>query len=793
MAKRKKRGTQNTPPNAPNKSGGSPQTVKNISEDMETVKKIAAEKGIAVPKSESVGDDIQVTNATLKKAYTEANRVKETYNRLLNSMEKQELDLKEREESISEKEKGAAEQLEIADSELKKANDLSNEAADRTRKVVEREAKIDAGYAEKNWETLQSLEETKQKIIETIEKSYSQHTEKVADVITQTSTQYEELSKLAAKIQDSVTKSVQSELQLILEDLAKERIEYANIQRLRKDVEIDRKILDEDQENFQSKLEEVYESRSLEDKQTIERLAASIKQKEEALENLQLEIARIKASTVNYKDLSVEETTTLIEGLQNDVESLNASLQAAPPQKDYDRLVEKEALFNTLHEKYEELIRENMELKNSQLLSGRSVLELESLQFEVDTQKQMAEVYRQKQKELRNEIDGLLDQSSSGTSFEQLIQIDNDADYQSVGELTEDITDLKQFADDLRNRLKYASGKEGVELYYSKEDVRRFIGGLAMSRLHILQGISGTGKTSLARAFADSIGAGYQLVPAQAGWRDRYDLIGHFNSFTKKYQETPFIKGLYEAQTPLYINRPYIILIDEMNLSRVEHYFADILSLLEVGDEEKFLEVRWTPQGTAPELFTKDMRRLELPENVWFIGTANHDETTVEFADKTYDRSHVMELPSNPEAFAGKRPSPRNPVAIETLHTLFNDAAIKYSNDATKTKEFLETHLRKPMQSSFNIGWGNRLNKQIETFVPVVRACGGSLTEAVDHLITTKLLRKIRDRHNVLQSNIESMSETLLDIWSALDGNNIPEQSISLLEIEARKKGGSIR
>jgi len=793
MAKRNKRGNQNTPPKTQKKASTSPQTIKNIEEEMNSVKAISSEKGVAVPRNEPIDDSVQITDGMLKNAYTEANRVKETYNRLAKHIEKQELDLKEREGSISEKEKDASDQLALANEKLKKANDLSNDAADRTREVIEREANIDAGYAEKNWETLQSLEETKQKIIETIENSYSLHSEKVADVITQTSTQYEELSKLAAKVQDSVTKSVQSELQLILEDLAKERIEYANIQRLRKDVEIDRKILDEDQENFRSKLEEVYEARSLEDKQTIERLAASIKQKEEAIENFQLEIARIKASTVNYKDLSVEETTKLIEGLQNDVESLNASLQAAPSQKDYDRLVEKEALFNTLHEKYEELIRDNMELNHSQLLSGRSVLELESLQFEVDTQKQMAEVYRQKQKELRNEIDGLLDQSSSGTSFEQLIQIDKEPDYQSVGELTEDITDLKQFTDDLRNRLKYASGKEGVELYYSKEDVRRFIGGLAMSRLHILQGISGTGKTSLARAFADSIGAGYQLVPAQAGWRDRYDLIGHFNSFTKKYQETPFIKGLYEAQTPLYINRPYIILIDEMNLSRVEHYFADILSLLEVGDEEKFLEVRWTPQGSAPELFTKDMRHLELPENVWFIGTANHDETTVEFADKTYDRSHVMELPTHPETFPAPRPAPRSPVALETLQTLFSEAAHTYSDDATKTKTFLETHLRQPMQSSFNIGWGNRLNKQIETFVPVVRACGGSLTEAVDHLITTKLLRKIRDRHNVLQSSIESMSETLLDVWSALDGDNIPEQSISLLENEARKKGGSIR
>jgi len=793
MAKRKKRGTPNTQAKSPKKSSISAQTIKNISNEMTTAKTVADEKGITVPRAERVDENLQVTPAIINKAYTDSNRTKETYNRLVTEMDKQKLDLKERERTISDKEKGASDQFDIAEKKLQEANTVSNQAADRTRDIVEREAAIDAGYAEKNWDALKSLEETKQKIITTIENSYSQHTEKVADVITQTSTQYENLSTLATNVQKSVTESVQSELQQILEDLAKERIKYASIEREQKNIELDRKILDEDRDNFQNKLDQIYESRSVEDRSSIERLTLSIKEKEEGIQNLQQKVARIKASAATYKHLSSEETTLLIEGLENDVESQKASLQAAPLQKDYDRLVEVESSFNTLHEKYEEMNRENSELKHSQLLSGKSVLELESLKFEVDTQKQMAEVYRQKQKELRNEIDGLLDQSGTGTSFEQLIKIDNNPDYQSVGELTEDITDLKLFAEDLRNRLKYNSDKEGVELYYSKEDVRRFIGGLAMSRLHILQGISGTGKTSLVRAFSASIGAGYKRVPAQAGWRDRYDLFGHFNSFTKKYQETPFIEGLYEAQTPLYINRPYIILIDEMNLSRFEHYSADILSVMEGGENEEEFEIRWTPQGTAPKLFIKDKKYLELPENVWFIGTANHDETTVEFADKTYDRSHIMELPAHPEKFSSKRPVPRNPVALETLQTLFHQATTKYSNDAQKTKDFLENHLRKPMQSNFNIGWGNRLEKQIESFVPVVRACGGSLTEAVDHLITTKLLRKIRDRHNVLQSSIESMSETLLDIWTNLEGNNVPEQSISLLENEARKKGGSIR
>jgi predicted kinase len=71
-----------------------------------------------------------------------------------------------------------------------------------------------------------------------------------------------------------------------------------------------------------------------------------------------------------------------------------------------------------------------------------------------------------------------------------------------------------------------------------------------MSRLHLLQGISGTGKTSLPIAFASAIGAGCKAIEVQAGWRDRQDLIGHYNAFEKKFYESEFLLALYRAGCP---------------------------------------------------------------------------------------------------------------------------------------------------------------------------------------------------------------------------------------------------
>src|SRR6185437_4539443 len=90
------------------------------------------------------------------------------------------------------------------------------------------------------------------------------------------------------------------------------------------------------------------------------------------------------------------------------------------------------------------------------------------------------------------------------------------------------VTDLKAFASVVRQLI----AQQG--LFYSDHDIRSLLGGLAMSRLHILQGISGTGKTSLPVAFAKSICAGYSVIGVQAGWREHQDLIGHYNVFEQR-------------------------------------------------------------------------------------------------------------------------------------------------------------------------------------------------------------------------------------------------------------------
>ena len=108
-------------------------------------------------------------------------------------------------------------------------------------------------------------------------------------------------------------------------------------------------------------------------------------------------------------------------------------------------------------------------------------------------------------------------------------------------------------------------------------------------RIMILQGISGTGKTSLPYAFGKFIQNDAAVCSVQPSWRERSELYGYFNEFTKKYTETEFLRAVYEAN---YRNDPQIVILDEMNIARVEYYFAEMLSILELPNvNEQVIDV----------------------------------------------------------------------------------------------------------------------------------------------------------------------------------------------------------
>jgi hypothetical protein len=275
-------------------------------------------------------------------------------------------------------------------------------------------------------------------------------------------------------------------------------------------------------------------------------------------------------------------------------------------------------------------------------------------------------------------------------------------------------------------------------------------------------------------------------VEVQAGWRDRYDLFGYYNTFERTYHESKFLKALYMAGRPAHVNRPFFIVLDEMNLSHPEYYFADLLSKLQNPDG-KPIELLPAPVGESPKGLIGGTG-IVLPNNVWFIGTANNDETTLTFADKTYDRAHVLELPATRVSVDTKPRPALTPLSTRALTTAFDRAKDDHKPDGERVVALLNSDLRPELQRLCSIGWGPRLEEQARTYTAVVCGAGGDVEEAADHVLATKLLRKVRGRYQIRRDHLSSAEEVVRRSWQQAHLSGEPKASLALLADEQRKR-----
>ena len=181
-----------------------------------------------------------------------------------------------------------------------------------------------------------------------------------------------------------------------------------------------------------------------------------------------------------------------------------------------------------------------------------------------------------------------------------------------------------------------------------------------ISALVILAGISGTGKSELPQAYAEFVGAPLVMLPVQPRWDSPQDLQGFYNYIEKKYKPTDLMRYLYQHQSQRDLKgRMVLVLLDEMNLARVEYYFSDFLSKLETRRNKRtYLELE---AGSLK--LTEEQKQVLLPDEFLFVGTMNEDETTQSLSDKVLDRANVLTFgrPPDLKLRGGKQTKPPIP------------------------------------------------------------------------------------------------------------------------------------
>ena len=343
-------------------------------------------------------------------------------------------------------------------------------------------------------------------------------------------------------------------------------------------------------------------------------------------------------------------------------------------------------------------------------------------------------------------------ENAGNIRFPKLVQIDEDFKNYKVKNYDNNFT-LEELLENFR-----CFSASRLRLYYDAALLRPFFAGLACGKLIILQGISGTGKTSLAYAWGKFVKKDSCVASVQPSWKDKTELLGYFNEFTKKFTETEVLAELYTAS---FDDDIHTIILDEMNIARVEYYFAEMLSVLEIPARDEWnIELVTSAWPDDPKKIVRG--KLRLPGNLWYIGTINNDDSTYMVTDKVYDRAMPIDIDTKIDPYECRDQEAMN-INSSYLESLFEDAKKKYpvsSENLEKVKaldDYVITH--------FRISFGNRIMKQLNTFVPVYVACGGEELAGIDYFIAKKIFRKFE------QLNISFIRDELDPIISYLNKN----------------------
>lgn len=790
MAKKNRNNTkkpQNQPQSAPKPEVKAEVTVTDVVES-KTESEFEKNKEAVIKK---FMDDIGILEEEKKTADEAAAEAK----RLSEELESQRADLAEKKAKIQEEYDSikaeydkAVSTIDSAQTEAEGIISLAKEESETT--AAEAKASADA-----------TIEEANQKANEIREAAEKERIEKLTS---------------AAEEAREVWKSQIEDLKKQIEDISRREKELHDAQLKldsdRQDFEFEKEALD-DEKAYVQRRKERYDSSSpakveeleveLKDEKSkygmlIEKYEALSKRLEETQVLLDTVKTEIESSNGGKKIVSMREIIAEMQEFREKYERLAAVYEKYPDDASISALEEKAQRAEKLERENSALEQERNRYREEAVAARNASKELEVVRQEVEATNALNEHLLQ---ELESHKTAL--ESRTGDTCPSLSKVDTETEESDfVADINRRVqrTSLGSLRDIVSHVKNYAGSRNKDErLYYTDNDIRAFLAGMAVSRLIILQGMSGTGKSSLPRIFSEAISGFNRLIPVESSWRDRNELLGYYNDFNKKFNAKSFTIELYRSTKKRCKEVPTFIVLDEMNLARIEYYFSDFLAILQEPDHDKWLielvssdmrtlpmelpeEVKQKMRKDDPTVFAiwekiersrqgdlksetsdeekemltsylaklgrltgaKDLidgRKIRVTDNIWFIGTANQDESTFEISDKVYDRAQVVSLNRKGVSEGQYANTEKKYISVTDLIKLFEGAINAY-----KKKAEVEARLEKldaVLMDKFDISFGNRIVTQTVDFAAVFTAAGGSLEDALDYQISTKILRKV--------------------------------------------------
>ncbi|MCW1818867.1 McrB family protein, partial [Enterococcus faecium] len=326
------------------------------------------------------------------------------------------------------------------------------------------------------------------------------------------------------------------------------------------------------------------------------------------------------------------------------------------------------------------------------------------------------------------------------------------------------------------------------KLHYSKRDLWNFHTAMLGDSLVVLAGLSGTGKSQLVTSYAKALQLSdtqIKFISVRPFWEDDSDLLGYADTVNSVYRpgDSGLIDALLEASR--HKENIYMVCFDEMNLARVEHYFSQFLSVLEM--EPNTRKIKLYNEDLENKLYNSSTypSTIEVGQNILFVGTINTDESTHQFSDKVLDRSNIISLELVPfheisevNDYIQSDQKKRNQLKYDDFKNFKNSNP---TNGLTqKEKEmFWKLHLAINSKDK-NIGIDWRILKQIDEYLknlPVQNDL--SRKEAIDIQIVQRVLSKIRGSDEQLSELVGKWNENDLKQVGEFEQiiNEYPESS----------------
>ncbi len=310
-----------------------------------------------------------------------------------------------------------------------------------------------------------------------------------------------------------------------------------------------------------------------------------------------------------------------------------------------------------------------------------------------------------------------------------------------------------------------------VGLIFSPQLIQRFVASLCTKPFVICSGLSGSGKTKLAQAFAQWIASDksqYLIVPVGADWTNREPLLGYPNALNKEEYVSPengvldlMIRAKQNIENTEEPTKPYFLILDEMNLSHVERYFADFLSTMESGDKIPLHKIENDSLNIPPS--------INLPKNLFIIGTVNIDETTYMFSPKVLDRANTIEFRLTEEdlkKYIGSDIKLDMDLLMAqgaNMSDSFMEMALKESNKNLKSSEAdLQLFFSELKKSGAEFGY--RTASEIGRLMFMLKELGESGDNLLDIAIMQKLLPKLHGSRNKLTKVLPILGGFCLDV-----------------------------